>query len=493
MIGPLSASIPPRLALIFFRFMQPLLISKITSLINSPSSSSEFTSSKGWALTAASGLIYISLALTTAASQHKTNRSIAMIRGALIAAIYTQTLSLPINLDESAAVTLMSSDVERICVALQPIHDLWASPLEIALAIWLLQKEIGIALLGPLFITIIAVSGPFFMAKYMGNAQKVWMERIQTRIDTTAKMLQSMKGIKMLGLSEQLSSIISQLRMDEITHSLKMRKLFVVMIAFGNMSDIFAPVAAFLIYVIVASVNGEILDGSSAFTALALIALLVAPIRAIVFAVPPLIAAVGCFDRIEKFIAGDTKRDHRMVLSQVQGHASGIHQPDLALKSMAIGPDIELEHITSLAHPRESPTSITLKNLTLGWSTPSTPILTDISLSFSSKSLTMIIGPIGSGKSSLLKGLLGETPISKGNIYINRSHIAFADQTPWIQNRSIRENIIGPSSYESVWYQKVIHACALDTDIKGMVEGDGTIAGSGGAALSGGQRLRIVC
>lgn len=236
-----------------------------------------------------------------------------MVRGSLVNAIYTHKLDLSVtSVDESAAVTLMSMDVERICTAILQIHSLWSSPLEITLAIWLLQKEIGVALLGPLFITVLAISGPFLISKKMGKAQKAWIESVQTRIDTTAKMLQAMNGVKMLGLNSKMSSIIYQLRLDEIAESLRMRKLFVVMLAFGNMSDIFAPGVAFAIYVIAAKINGQMLDVSSAFTALSLIALLVAPIRAIVFAIPPLIAAIGCFDRIEAFISSPSKKDYHL-------------------------------------------------------------------------------------------------------------------------------------------------------------------------------------
>ena len=416
-----------------------------------------------------------------------------MVRGALISAIYSHTLELSLpNLNQSAAVTLMSSDVERVCVALQPIHNLWASPIEIALATWLLQREIGIALLGPLFVTMVAVSGPFFMAKYMGAAQKIWMDKIQMRIDMSVKMLQSIKGIKMLGLGEKISNTIFQLRENETRNSLKMRRLFVVMIAFGNMSDILAPGAAFIIYVIVASVNGKILDVSSAFTTLSLISLLVAPIRATVFAVTPLIAAVGCLDRIESFLASATKRDHRLVLSRVQDLSSSHARLGISSEDVSAGFEIELENMTVRADTSEAPTPIAVKDLSLAWATSSPQVITDVSFSVPPATLTMIIGPIGSGKSTLLKGLLGELPSTEGNIYINHSHVAFVDQTSWIQNCSIRDNIVGTSDYESAWYQRVMHVCALENDIEGMTEGDNTIAGSGGVALSGGQKLRIV-
>ncbi|OBT65136.1 hypothetical protein VE03_04736 [Pseudogymnoascus sp. 23342-1-I1] len=487
MLGPLAASVAPRLALTFFRFMQPLLINNITKLVRNPDS--EFATNRGWGLTAAFGLVYVGLAVAGGAYQHKANRMTTMVRGSLVNAIYAQTLDLSVNsLDESAAVTLMSLDVERICTAIQPIHNIWSSPLEITLAIWLLQKEIGVSLLGPLFITALAICGPFLISQHMGKAQKAWIGSVQTRVDTTAKMLYAMKGVKMLGLNSKMSSIIYKLRLDEIAVSLKMRKLFVVMLAFGNMSDIFAPGAAFAIYVIVAKINGQILDVSSAFTALSLIALLVAPIRAVVFAIPPLIAAIGCFDRIESFISSPTKRDHRMLL---QSQPNSVTRPDTFARGITSDGDIELQDLTPDTNANTSPAIISVKNLTLAWFDEVSPVIDDVSFNVQPGNLTMIVGPVGCGKSSLLRGLLGETPSSKGNVYIDRAHAAFVDQVPWIQNSSVRNNIIGVSVFEPEWYASVVHACAFDTDIETFPEGDSTNAGSAGAALSGGQRLRI--
>jgi len=461
--------------------MQPLLISNIIELVSE--SDSESSNDRGWSLTAAVGLVYIGLAVTGGAYQHKANRMTTMVRGALVNAIYSQTLDLSItNLDESAAVTLMSSDVDRICEAILSIHNMWSSPVEIALAIWFLQQYIGVALLGPLFITAIAITGPFLISKYIGKAQMAWMERIQSRIDTTAKVLNSMKGIKFLGISSNISSIVYKLRSNEIVASLKMRKLLIVMIAFGNMSDIFAPGAAFAIYVIRASVNGQRLDVTSAFTALSLIALLVGPIRALVFTTPPLIAAIGCFDRIQAFLSLHTKRDHRMVMSESEGQQSVISRRPKSLYPMSTGLNIE---------PSPLPT-IRANNLKLAWTEESSPVVDDISLEFQPGNLTMIVGPIGCGKSSLIQGLLGETPSTKGNVYIDRAHAAYVGQVPWIQNSSIRDNIVGFSVFEPVWYATVVHACALDSDIEALPEGDSSKTGSGGGALSGGQKLRIV-
>ena len=316
------------------------------------------------------------------------------------------------------------------------------------------------------------------------------MEKIQTRIDATAKALNAMKGVKMLGLDAKMSGIISNLRANEIAHSLKMRKLLVIMLAFGNMSDILAPGAAFVIYVIVATVNGQSLDITSAFTALSLIALLVAPIRAFVFTIPPLIAALSCVDRVEKFISLPTKRDDRMLVTQSRSTPNSRTETYGSARNLARSRDIEMEIMPTVETSLQAP--IEVKNLTLGWADDKQPVVEDVSIEFLPGSLTMVIGPVGCGKSSFLQSLLGEAPSSKGSIYINQSHVAFVSQTSWIQNNSIRNNILGFSAFEPDWYAKVVRACALDTDLEELPNGDNSLCGSTGSALSGGQKLRIV-
>lgn len=79
-----------------------------------------------------------------------------------------------------------------------------------------------------------------------------------------------------------------------------------------------------------------------------------------------------------------------------------------------------------------------------------------------------------------------------GSILTSTSSIAYCDQTPWLQNISIRDNITGQSPLDDKWLASVIRSCALDEDISMFPQGDLTIVGSGGVALSGGQKLRVV-
>lgn len=100
---------------------------------------------------------------------------------------------------------------------------------------------------------------------------------------------------------------------------------------------------------------------------------------------------------------------------------------------------------------------------------------------------------VGSGKSTLLKAILGEIEHISGTRQMRRGlRIAFCDQEPWLLDQSVKENIIGSLPFEEEWYGRVVEACALGQDITGFAEGDDTGVGSGGSALSGGQKSRVV-
>jgi ATP-binding cassette subfamily C (CFTR/MRP) protein 1 len=140
---------------------------------------------------------------------------------------------------------------------------------------------------------------------------------------------------------------------------------------------------------------------------------------------------------------------------------------------------------------------VSLQNAHFGWNTSSshgTRITLDLS-PLPTGSLVAIIGPVGSGKSTFLKGLANETSVLDGDAFIKYPDLAFCEQTPWLTNSTIRENIVGENkclAFDAEWYRTVVSACALDSDFKTMPAGDETIVGSKGSKLSGGQKQRIV-
>jgi ABC-type multidrug transport system fused ATPase/permease subunit len=116
--------------------------------------------------------------------------------------------------------------------------------------------------------------------------------------------------------------------------------------------------------------------------------------------------------------------------------------------------------------------------------------LKDISIDFVEGGLNVVTGPSGSGKSTLLLGILGETLLENG-IVTCPEDIAYASQSPWLQNETIRQNIIFNSAFEQVRYDRVINACGLSIDMDEFPERDETEVGENGTSLSGGQKSRV--
>lgn len=92
--------------------------------------------------------------ISTAQAQHKAYRLIALMRGALITMIYDKATTMPsYNKDDATAMTVMSTDIERIAAGLRFIHDTWGSLVEIALSLWLLYDQLSTAGIAPIIVS----------------------------------------------------------------------------------------------------------------------------------------------------------------------------------------------------------------------------------------------------------------------------------------------------------------------------------------------------
>jgi ABC-type multidrug transport system fused ATPase/permease subunit len=136
--------------------------------------------------------------------------------------------------------------------------------------------------------------------------------------------------------------------------------------------------------------------------------------------------------------------------------------------------------------------AITITDGSFGWEADKM-VLHDININIPRSSLTIICGPIASGKSTLTRALLGEVPVSKGTITLSTifPRVAYCDQTPFLSNSTIKDNIIGFTPFDAERYLDVIDATLLDVDFETLPLGDRTNIGSNGITLSGGQKQRV--
>ncbi|CAB3365433.1 Hypothetical predicted protein [Cloeon dipterum] len=137
------------------------------------------------------------------------------------------------------------------------------------------------------------------------------------------------------------------------------------------------------------------------------------------------------------------------------------------------------------------PGRILIENASACWIQGGEITLRNINLQVKPGTLLAVTGAVGSGKSSLIQALLGELPWSSGKGGVEARAVSYSSQEPWIFSGSIRENILFGRAFDRRHYHKVLKACCLQPDLDRMPDGDATLVGERGGALSGGQKARI--
>ncbi|KAK9788955.1 putative ABC transporter [Seiridium cardinale] len=138
----------------------------------------------------------------------------------------------------------------------------------------------------------------------------------------------------------------------------------------------------------------------------------------------------------------------------------------------------------------EETTDIEFRDASFAWPGANSLVLHNLNLNFTT-GLTVVLGQVGSGKSALLQGILGELDRQTGDCILPSDMVGYCAQSPWLQHMSIRDNILFSSPYEPERYKQVIETCALTTDLASFEHGDLSFVGENGIGLSGGQKARV--
>ncbi|KAH0598736.1 hypothetical protein MHUMG1_04040 [Metarhizium humberi] len=415
--GQFAAGIAPRILFSGFTFAQPFLINTVVDFVGQPDETRNMASAKS--LIAATLLLYVGRAVAGAWYKHTTFQLLTMYRGALISLVFRKTLELDQkSVRESAPVTLMSTDVEGIATGAMTIHDIWASLIELPVALYLLYRHVGVP------------------------------------------------------------------------------SLFILIPATAAASQAFTP-AVVILAAIFWTKSRQGLSVAAAFTSLSIITIAATPVIQILVSLMQIFGVIGCFARLQVFLKSESRRDPRQWISSRHSTAS---TNSLALpESLGLSPEksfmatkdaLELVALPSNKTVRRSGPMLRLVDATFSVD-DSTEVFDSIDMTIEQGTLSMVVGRVGCGKSCLLKAMAGEVPLKSGTIETRQRSLAYCDQTPWVTNVSVKDNIIAQSEYDQQWLATVLHACQLDVDVSAFPLGVATIVGSGGVALSGGQKQRV--
>ena len=390
-------------------------------------------------------------------------------KSAIICACYDKILSLTNtsrqNTTSGQIMTLITVDVGKIAWIFWGIWDLLLAPIEAIICIYLLYKCIGWSILISVIIICITISPiKSFTVKIAKKYQKKIMNVRDNRMKIINEVCKAIKVIKMYGWISSLSDKVSNVRFDEVRIFRNLQCLWKSMWFYWELVPILLAVISLSIFTSI----GGILSVEKAFVSLALFYQLRNPIQRIPGIILGLIDANVSLQRVTKFlISNEIKRD---TIQYYYNHNNN---------------DTENNNNNSM---------ISCLNTSFSWDDNGKIIaLNNLNIEFKQGTITMIIGETGSGKSALLYGLLGNLNKINGSIYYNNKDIkiGYSSQTAWIQNATIKENILFGKKYDKQLYDKVIKICALKNDLKILSAGDLTEIGEKGINLSGGQKQRL--
>ncbi|AEO59860.1 hypothetical protein MYCTH_2308466 [Thermothelomyces thermophilus ATCC 42464] len=455
---PFVAPIIPRLFLILFRYSQPALIRRSIQFVTDDVPSAAGVETRGYWLVFSAVTIYVGLAVSTAAYQHRLNKLRVVTKSALVGIIHHKTISLPsATHDNSEAVTLMSTDADGLDGAAEMFHETWAQSLEVVIGIFLLSREVGSIWPLPLILIFLCSRMSRYVAKHLGPRQNAWNTVTQQRVAATSSMLSSMKVIKMLGLQHCMASFTRRLREEELKTASRVRWIMVYYNASANLLGIFSPAITLTLSALAAARRGLALNAETAFTSMAILSMVTHPANMVMTIVPRAVAAFAGLERIQAYLLKPRLLDGRQTRPSA-GETAGLA---IKVHDVVVG-----EHHS---------------------------ILNGVSIGVNYGSLVILSGPVGSGKSTLLRAILGEIRPVHGSIQVASRRMAYCSQQPWLPNGSIKQAICGMDDNQDdiQWYQRVLEACCLSHDLELLPDGDETEIGSGGLNLSGGQRQRV--
>ncbi|POR31166.1 ABC transporter C family member 12 [Tolypocladium paradoxum] len=476
----------PRVAMIGLSISQPYLVSDALRFLSM--ASSDATTNLGYGLIGAFACVFIGSAILTAWHEHLTFRAGAMIRGGLISLIYRKLVKLPTKqLGESSAVSLMGNDVEMLTERINMLLvESWANTVTVAISMWMLTEQLGAVSAAPIITSLISLALNAALGSLMVPRQMTYQNATQDRINFTSEVLGSMKAVKMLGYTENFTKLIEKKRDNDINSGKQFRVLTVWANVISNGNICITQTVTFGAYAIAAKLSGtQSFSAAQAIKAVSILNVMMAPLSQLLSSIPLSFSAFGCFKRIENFLLLDERIDSRDIQSGPR---------NTILERSSGASSTESIKLQTLAPRSNNTSSVAIVDGDFNWGEK--PILRNINTYLprsQTGSLTMIIGPIGSGKSTFLKAILGETTSSNGVISINSSTVAFCDQTPWIMNATIRHNIIAETEgFNESWFNAVVEACDLSIDLEALPSGSSTVVGDKGLKLSGGQKQRIV-
>ncbi|XP_049823779.1 multidrug resistance-associated protein 1 isoform X4 [Aethina tumida] len=376
------------------------------------------------------------------------------IRTALVATIYKKALKISNAARKQTTVgeivNLMAVDAQKFVDLTAYLNMIWSAPLQIFLSMYFLWNELGPSVLAGLAIMIILIPVNGFIANKVKVLQIKQMKNKDERVKLMNEILSGIKVLKLYAWEPSFEKQVLQIRAKEI----KVLKEAAYMNAGTSFIWSCAPflvsLVTFATYVLVDESN--VLDANKAYVSISLFNILRFPLSMLPMMISNMVQTWVSVKRINKFLNEE---------------------------------ELDPNNVT---HDQNEVDPIIFENGNFSWGDE--PVLKNINIRLTKGSLNAVVGTVGCGKSSLIYASLGEMEKKSGRVNTVGS-IAYVSQQAWIQNATLRDNILFGKKFDQKIYDNVVKACALKPDFDMLPAGDQTEIGEKGINLSGGQKQRV--
>lgn len=396
---------------------------------------------------------------------------------------------------------LMSTDTYRIDQCAAWFHIMWTSPIQIIITLVLLIINLSYSALAGFALLCCGVPILSMVVKTLAKRRRKMTKITDKRVALTQEILMGVRFVKYFGWEKSFLSRLEELRRREINAIQFLLGIRSGVTAVGLSLPIFASMLAFITY----SLTDNSLDPASIFSSLALFNGLRMPLNLLPMIIAQAIDAWVSLQRLQEYLLAEEIKDEAEI-DDNSTHAIEISGGDFTWeKSMNEMEKFQGERTKAQrridrkqrkqdkkeeaakdkereAHPETASLS------SAGTLEPFK--LKNIDLQVGRNELIAIVGGVGSGKTSLLAALAGDMRKTSGVIRRGAT-VAYCPQYAWIQNASVRDNILFGRDFDEAWYQQVVEACALQQDLDMLPNSDATEIGERGITVSGGQKQRL--
>ncbi|KAI0718208.1 multidrug resistance-associated ABC transporter [Cerioporus squamosus] len=394
------------------------------------------------------------------------------IRTSIIGAIFRKSLRLSgrarIQHDSGQIATMIAADSARLDLNSLTIHNLWIAPIQIAIGIGLLIRNVNSGRVLKM-VLIFAFPIQTMLANVMFKQRLKGVTLTDQRARKTSEVLSGIRLIKYYAWEQFYAHQVGMVREREV----------------ATMRPMAAALASLIGFVSVVPIVGTVLSIVPRLSQiirmpLALLPIVLAQIMDALVGV----RRVSTFLRAEELAVPYTIDPASEVALDVDGDFTWEEaktESDEQGKDLGKGKDTE-HTLPTTACPEEKVNEKGQEDKPFE--------LRNLKLKVPKGAFVAIVGRVGSGKSSVLQALIGEMRKIRGDCVFS-STAAYVPQAPWIMNTTLRQNIIFGQEEDEEKFRQIIKACCLEPDLEMLPNGAATEIGEKGINLSGGQKARV--